>query len=49
MDYQDDWMPTFYVGQHESKRILRVTDDVLRQARDCNVSGLAFIFHSLLT
>lgn len=34
----DDCMPTFYVGQHESKRSLPVTDPVLRQAQDCAVS-----------
>ena len=36
---EDDWMPTFYVGQHESKRQLPVTEHVLRQAHDCNVSS----------
>ena len=35
---EDDWMPTFYVGQHESKRQLPVAEHVLRQAHDCNVS-----------
>ncbi len=34
----DDYMPTFYIGQHESKRPLPVTDEVLRQAQDCAVS-----------
>lgn len=34
----DDFMPTFYIGQHESKRTLPVTDQVLRQAQDCAVS-----------
>ena len=29
----------FYVGQHEPKRTLPVTDQVLRQAQDCGVSG----------
>ena len=37
---EDDWMPIFYVGQHESKRVQRVTDHVLRQARDCNAGSL---------
>lgn len=32
-----DPMPIFYVGQHESKRVLPVSDDVVRQAQDCNV------------
>ena len=34
----DDYMPTFYVGQHESRRLLPVTEHVLRQAQDCNVN-----------
>ena len=33
----DDFMPTFYVGQHESKRALPVSNQVVRQAQDCNV------------
>lgn len=33
-----EMMPIFYVGQHETKRLLPVTDQVLRQAQDCNVS-----------
>jgi protein arginine N-methyltransferase 5 len=36
----DNWLPTFYVGQHESKRTLPVTDHMLRQAHDCNASTL---------
>lgn len=32
----DDYVPTFYIGQHESDRI-RVTSDLLQQALDCNV------------
>lgn len=35
----DDVMPVFYVGQHEARRSLPVTDQVLRQAQDCNVSS----------
>ncbi|MCJ1248952.1 methyltransferase protein [Trapelia coarctata] len=38
---QEAWLPTFYVGQHESKRTLPVTDHVLRQAHDCNASILS--------
>jgi protein arginine N-methyltransferase 5 len=34
----DDFTPTFYVGHHESKRPLPVTDFVLRQAQDVGVS-----------
>jgi protein arginine N-methyltransferase 5 len=34
----DDFIPTFYVGHHESKRALPVTDFVLRQAQDIGVS-----------
>ncbi|KUJ23139.1 Skb1 methyltransferase [Mollisia scopiformis] len=30
----DDYMPTFFIGHHESKRPLPVTDKVLRQAQD---------------
>lgn len=33
----DEYMPTFYIGQHESDRT-RVTPELLRQAQDCNVS-----------
>ncbi|KAI4216007.1 MAG: hypothetical protein LQ351_001503 [Letrouitia transgressa] len=36
----DEYMPIFYVGQHESKRPLPVTDQVLRQAQDCNYDML---------
>lgn len=32
----DEFMPTFYIGQHESDRV-RVTPELLRQAQDCNV------------
>ena len=34
----DDFIPTFYVGHHESKQSLPVTDFVLRQAQDIGVS-----------
>jgi protein arginine N-methyltransferase 5 len=33
----DDFMPTFYVGHHESNRPLPVTDFALRQAQDVGV------------
>lgn len=33
----DEDIPTFYIGQHESKRPLPVTDFVLRQAQDVGV------------
>ncbi len=36
----DDYTPNFYVGHHESKRPLPVTDDVLRQAQDVGVCSL---------
>ncbi|KAI9821967.1 MAG: methyltransferase protein [Pycnora praestabilis] len=36
----DDFTPLFYVGQHESKRALPVTDRILRQAQDCNYDML---------
>lgn len=35
----DDYMPTFYVGHHESKRPLPITGSVLRQAQDVGVSN----------
>lgn len=35
----DDFTPTFYVGHHESKRSLPVTDFVLRQAQDVGVGA----------
>jgi hypothetical protein len=35
----DDYTPTFYVGHHESRRPLPVTDFVLRQAQDVGVSA----------
>ena len=44
---QENWLPTFYVGQHESKRALPVTDSVLRQAHDCNASTLHSFFGHL--
>lgn len=37
----DDYTPTFYVGHHESKRPLPVTDFVLRQAQDVGVSKIS--------
>jgi hypothetical protein len=33
----DEYMPTFYIGQHESDRT-RITPELIRQAQDCNVS-----------
>ena len=33
----DDFTPMFYIGHHESKRPLPVTDFVLRQAQDVGV------------
>lgn len=33
----DDTLPIFYVGQHETQRVVPVTSQVLRQAQDCNV------------
>ena len=35
---QDDYVPTFFIGQHESKRSKPVTDEVVRRAHECNVS-----------
>lgn len=33
----EEFMPTFYIGHHEAKRPLPVTDFVLRQAQDAGV------------
>jgi hypothetical protein len=33
----EDFMPTFYVGHHESKRQIPVTEFVLRRAQDVGV------------
>lgn len=38
----EDFLPTFYVGHHESRRPLPVTDHVLRQAQDVGVSFAAY-------
>lgn len=35
----EEFIPTFYIGHHESKRPLPVTDFVLRQAQDAGVSN----------
>ncbi len=35
----DEFMPIFYVGQHESKRCQPVSARVLRQAQDCDVGN----------
>ena len=37
------FVPTFYVGHHESKRPLPVTDLALRQAQDIGVCGPLFV------
>ena len=34
----EDYVPTFYVGQHESDRARPITDEVVRRAHECNVS-----------
>lgn len=34
----EDWNPTFWIGQHDAKRI-RVTSELLEQAHACNVSS----------
>ena len=36
----EEWMPRFYVGQHERRRALPITSHTLRQAIDCNVGSL---------
>lgn len=33
----DDYIPAFYVGQHESHRESPVTDALVRRAHECNV------------
>lgn len=45
----DDYIPTFYVGQHESKRALPITEQVLRQAQDCNVGNESAAGRTMLT
>jgi protein arginine N-methyltransferase 5 len=37
----EEFMPTFYVGNHESRRPLPVTEFVLRQAQDVGVRFVA--------
>jgi hypothetical protein len=37
----DDFMSIFYVGHHESRRPLPISDSVLRRAQDVGVSGRA--------
>lgn len=39
----DDFTPMFYIGHHESKRPLPVTDFVLRQAQDVGVRRSQYI------
>jgi len=36
----DDYAPTFYVGQHESKRVQPVTEYVLEKARNIGETGV---------
>ena len=45
--HEDDWVPTFYIGQHESKRSLPVTTHVLRQAHECNAGSLEQTLRSI--
>ena len=45
----DDFIPTFYVGQHETKRSLPVTDFVLRQAQDIGVCLSSLRLEYMLT
>ncbi|KAI9872717.1 MAG: Protein arginine N-methyltransferase 5, partial [Pleopsidium flavum] len=40
LDAVDEYMPIFFVGQHESSRSLPVSAHVLRQAQDCNYDML---------
>lgn len=44
----DDYTPTFYIGHHESKRALPISERTLRQAQDVGVSALLFPFISCL-
>lgn len=34
----NDSYPVFYIGQHETKRAVPVTEDVIQYAQDLNVS-----------
>jgi protein arginine N-methyltransferase 5 len=45
----DDFTPLFYVGHHEAKRPLPVTDFVLRQAQDIGVHTIHLLREYLLT
>jgi hypothetical protein len=45
----DDYVPIFYVGHHESRRPLPVTELMLRQAQDAGVSSTLISLHSRLT
>lgn len=36
---EEDWQHKFYIGQHESKRALPVTEYILSLARDCDASS----------
>jgi len=44
-----DYTPNFYVGHHETKRPLPVTDLVLRLAQDVGVSILQLIIWRRIT
>jgi protein arginine N-methyltransferase 5 len=50
----DEFTPIFYVGHHETKRPLPITDFVLRQAQDVGVCASSrntekmLIFHSMI-
>jgi hypothetical protein len=39
----DEFMPIFYVGHHDSKRQLPVSDSVLRRAQDVGVSARSIL------
>ncbi|MCJ1473299.1 methyltransferase protein [Lambiella insularis] len=38
--HDDAWMPTFYVGQHERRRLSPITGDILNQAHECGYDML---------
>jgi len=44
----DDYAPIFYIGQHESKRALPVSEYVLEKARNIGDTGVSQFFPSVL-
>lgn len=46
----DDFVPIFYIGHHETKRSLPISESLLRRAQDVGVcSNFRFVFRMLIT